>query len=59
MAEGGAGKKGDKNILCGEQDRKERREKLDDAGKRIQEKKIRFIRKSEEKKECAKRWGMV
>ena len=47
MAEGGAGKKYDKNILWEEEGGKNRREEDDHVEERIREKKIGFIRKSE------------
>ena len=46
MAEGGAGKKYDKNILWEEEGGKNRREEDDPVEERIREKKIVFIRKS-------------
>ena len=51
MAEGGAGKKYDKNILWEEEGGKNRREEDDHVEERIREKKIGFIRKSIKRKE--------
>lgn len=55
MAEGGAGKKYDKNILWEEEGGKNRREEDDHVEERIREKKIGFIRKSEGEEKRIKR----
>ena len=57
MAEGGAGKKYDKNILWEEEGGKNRREEDDHVEERIREKKIGFIRKSERRREAYKEKG--
>ena len=54
MAEGGAGKKYDKNILWEEEGGKNRREEDDHVEERIREKKIGFIR--ERKGGMARKW---
>ena len=57
MAEGGAGKKYDKNILWEEEGGKNRREEDDHVEERIREKKIGFIRKSERRRDAYKEKG--
>ena len=57
LAEGGAGKKYDKNILWEEEGGKNRREEDDHVEERIREKKIGFIRKSERRREAYKEKG--